>query len=249
MRHIGRPLSADGAAAAFRASVASSRRRSGPWFFTVCASTRTESLGVCAIQKPHWPSRSVEVGIILGHAAQGRGFARQSISALTQIAFGTLPIDTVWVQYRPANAAGRRLVRGLGFVQTAWRPPGAKRAHTIGVMQRSAWRELNNQPPRGNTMSSVIGFLESVGRDASLRHAGSRQWAAMLQREQVEPALRSAILRGDREDLDALLETPHKIYCALMTPKPKAPKKAPAKKPAKPPKKKAPAKKKPAKKK
>lgn len=245
MRHIGRPLSPAGASAAFRASLAASRGRSGPWFFTIGESRSSEALGLCAVQKPRRSSRSVEIGLILRRDAQGRGLARRSISMLTAIAFEALPIDTVWVQYRPANSAARRLVRDLGFVQTDWKPPGSKWAHAICIMQRSAWRKLHNLTPRGNTMSSVIGFLESVGRDASLRHAGSRQWAAMMRQERVEPAVRSAILRSDRGDLDVLLETPHKIYCALMTPKPK---KAPAKKPAKTPKK-APAKKKPAKKK
>jgi hypothetical protein len=89
------------------------------------------------------------------------------------------------------------------------------------------------------TMSSIIGFLENVGRDVALRHASRSQLRAAMEREHIAPALLDRTLIGDECD------TRHKIYCMLFPEKPpqkapskkpsKAPKKAPAKKPSKKP--------------
>jgi hypothetical protein len=87
----------------------------------------------------------------------------------------------------------------------------------------------------------MIRFLENVGSDAALRHIDVSLLQATMR--DLPAAARSALLARDRLEIDALIQTPHKIYCALLTPKP-APKKAPSRK--KPAPKKAPARKKPA---
>jgi len=83
-------------------------------------------------------------------------------------------------------------------------------------------------------VSNVISFLESVGRDAALRHLDSGQLESAMRRAEVAPEVRAAILGRDRASLDSLLEVREKLYCVLMTPEPK---KAPAKQPTKKPKK------------
>ena len=96
-------------------------------------------------------------------------------------------------------------------------------------------------------MSSTITFLDSVGRDAALRHATSAQLAAAMRRERIAPELHAAILGHGSTQIGEYLGVKEKIFC-LNFPK-KAPMKAPPKTPAKP--KKTPAKtpaKKPAKK-
>jgi len=88
-----------------------------------------------------------------------------------------------------------------------------------------------------------LNFLENIGRSAKLRHASPEQLQVAMGGEQIAPAMQLAILNQDRVQVEMLLDARNKIYCALMTPKPKrapakpgkAPKKAPGKKPAKKP--------------
>jgi len=92
-------------------------------------------------------------------------------------------------------------------------------------------------------MSNGLNFLENIGRSAKLRHASPEQLQVAMGGEQIAPAMQLAILNQDRAQVEMLLDARNKIYCALMTPKPKrapakpgkAPKKAPGKKPAKKP--------------
>jgi len=90
-------------------------------------------------------------------------------------------------------------------------------------------------------MSSIISFLDSVGRDAQVRRGAKDQLQFMMRREGFAPAVQSAFLHQDRSQIDALLGVTDKIYCANFSPK--LPEKAPRKKPAKKPAKKKPAKK------
>lgn len=84
-------------------------------------------------------------------------------------------------------------------------------------------------------MASMIGFIESVGRDAALRHATREQLLAHMRDAGVEPALRSAILDQDPAAIDSLIG-PRTLYCANFIQMPG--KEAPSKKPGKPAKKK-----------
>ncbi|HET7062966.1 MAG TPA: hypothetical protein VFI49_01735 [Rudaea sp.] len=92
-------------------------------------------------------------------------------------------------------------------------------------------------------MSNGLNFLENMGRSANLRHASAQQLQHAMRGQQIAPAMQLAILNQDQAQVEMLLDARNKIYCALMTPKPKrappkpgkAPKKAPGKKPAKKP--------------
>lgn len=61
-------------------------------------------------------------------------------------------------------------------------------------------------------MSNVIDFLENMGRDARLRHASPSDVQLALDREQIQPELRGAILAGDQARLEALLGQ-QILYC------------------------------------
>ena len=90
--------------------------------------------------------------------------------------------------------------------------------------------------------SNVIGFLENVGRSAALRHASREQLLQAMQREEITPVLRSALLQPQRMAIDGLLGVRETMYCTNQGTK--LPKKAPPKKtPAKAPPKKTPVKK------
>jgi hypothetical protein len=201
-------------------------------FFTIVEKKRNAAIGLCSIQAPELRERRAEIGVMLMRKACRRGFGKECIQALIEVAFEALPIDTVWVQYRPANAAAERLFGSLDFLPiTGVRPRAARRSHCIRAMHRSAWR-VHNQPSGGSTMSSTISFLESVGRDAALRHATGGQLAAAMQRERIAPELQAAILGQSNTQIGEHLGVRDKIHC-LNFPK-KAPMKAPAKSPGKP---------------
>ena len=52
-------------------------------------------------------------------------------------------------------------------------------------------------------MSNVISFLESVGQDATLRHASQDELELALTTAQIEPALQKAILGKDQTQIEA----------------------------------------------
>ena len=254
MRFIGRPLLPKQAAASFRATLHAMRQLQGPWFFVVLE-TRGCAVGVCSIQPVAACERSGEIGIMLRRDARRRQFASEALSALMAAAFRALPIDTVWVQYRKANRGAARLFDALGFSETdGWRPRGARPRLCVRIVQRPTLQ--SNQPQRGVPMSNtigsnVIGFLENVGRNAALRHASREQLLLAMQREEIAPELRSALLQPERMAIDGLLGVRETMHCQNQVIKPpkkvpplkKKPVKAPPKKtPAKAPPKKAPAK-------
>ena len=240
MRHIGRPMSPERASASLHATVAAGLQPHGPRFFVIVERRGRRAIGLCSMQAVAPHERSVEIGIMLRRKARRRQFASEALSALTAAALGTLPIDTVWVQYRKANRGAARLFDALGFSEIdGWRPAGARLRLCVRIVQRSALQ--SNQPQGTVHMSNVIGFLENAGRNAALRHATREQLLQAMQREQIEPALCSALLQPERMAIDGLLGVREKMYAVNKAIVP--PKKAPAKKtPAKAPPKKAPAK-------
>jgi hypothetical protein len=67
-------------------------------------------------------------------------------------------------------------------------------------------------------MSNVIAFLETMGQDAELRHAGRAELYRELTDRQVDTDAQWAILRGDSERLGVLLGAPTIICCSITAP-------------------------------
>lgn len=65
-------------------------------------------------------------------------------------------------------------------------------------------------------MSNVIAFLETMGQDAELRHAGRSELYRELTDRQVDADAQWAILRGDGERLGSLLDAPTIVCCAVQ---------------------------------
>jgi hypothetical protein len=63
-------------------------------------------------------------------------------------------------------------------------------------------------------VSDVIDILEALGADADLVRSPARL-DDMLQREGVEPVLRSALLQGDLDTLQTLLRAPDNVCCLI----------------------------------
>jgi RimJ/RimL family protein N-acetyltransferase len=139
MRFIGRPLSKHEARASFEATLEEMLTRKRLAFFTIVEKPR-RPIGFCSIQAPQPRARRVEIGLMLIREARRRGFGAQCARALIAAAFEALPIDTVWVQYRPANASAERLFGSIGFLpKVGPRPLNARSANRISVLQRIAW--------------------------------------------------------------------------------------------------------------
>jgi hypothetical protein len=63
-----------------------------------------------------------------------------------------------------------------------------------------AYRYLKGSTPfhkTGDTMKDTIDLLESIGRDASLRHASKEKLTAVLVQAQASEALTAAVMSGD----------------------------------------------------
>lgn len=64
-------------------------------------------------------------------------------------------------------------------------------------------------------MSNVIGFLEEMGRDAQLRHAGADALESALAHVGIDPPLQAAIANGDPRCLEMLLGARTDLVCGL----------------------------------
>ncbi len=172
----------------------------------------------------------------------------EALSVLVAAALRTLPIDTVWVQYRRANDGAARLFDALGFTEVdVWRPRGARTRSCVRIVQRP-WRKQFIQSQKGFPVSNVIGFIENVGRNAALRHASREQLLQAMRDEDLSPTQRETLLGADVSAIDSLIGIRDTMYCALFPRggrrrrrrrrrrrhlRSAPPKKAPAKKPAK----------------
>jgi len=67
-------------------------------------------------------------------------------------------------------------------------------------------------------MSNVIAFLETMGQDAELRHAGRSELYRELNERKVDAEAQWAILRGDSERLETLLGAPVIVCCSITPP-------------------------------
>ncbi|MDE1886085.1 MAG: GNAT family N-acetyltransferase [Xanthomonadaceae bacterium] len=245
MRHIGKPLSRATAAASLRATVAAMRKPAGLRFFVIAECQSRLGVGLCSLRPAAWDKRGIELGIMLVHTARRHGYAREAFAALINYAFRALPIDTIWVQYRRANAGMARLCDILGFEGNFLPRSGTSVRRCVRIRRDRNGAVFSNQPTRGITMSNIIGFLEQAGSNAAMRHASREALLRTMQDKEIENVLR----QPHRSLLDDLTGARETMYCkntAIAPPKQKAPaKKKPAKKtPAKKPAKKAPAKRK-----
>jgi len=139
MHFIAPPMTREEARLCFEATLETTQSGAGPRFFVIVDKQVNTAIGLCSTQTVQPRARRVEAGMMLKAAFRRRGVGSEVLAALITTAFEALPIDTVWVQYHPANSAAKRLVAGLGFSPNGVLPRAARRGHCIGFMQRSAW--------------------------------------------------------------------------------------------------------------
>ncbi len=162
MKFIARPLSRHAAARAFQAMLDSMRESALPLFLVIQERGHRHPVGFCGIQMPDQRMRGAEIGIVLDPAACRKGYGREVLGALVDLAFASLPIDCVWVQYRAVNSAAARLFAGAGFSPAAVRPRRAGKTQDICALQRSACCKSNKEGKLLCRTSSVFLKLSGV---------------------------------------------------------------------------------------
>jgi RimJ/RimL family protein N-acetyltransferase len=162
MQFIARPLSRRAAAESFQAILDSTHGCDGPLFFAIQQKGCRRPLGFCGVQLPDQRMRGVEIGIVLDANARRRGYAGEVLGALVDLAFTSLPIECVWVQYRATNSAAERLFAGAGFSSTATRPHRVRQTQHVRALQRTAYRKSNQKGKVPCRTSSVFLKLSDV---------------------------------------------------------------------------------------
>jgi len=67
----------------------------------------------------------------------------------------------------------------------------------------------------GDIMSNLIQFLETMGSNADLRHAAKPTLYKALNAANVDQDAQWALLRGDRNRLEALLGARNEMVCSI----------------------------------
>lgn len=116
MRHIGRPLPLARSQDYLRATANARHQPCGPWFFVIVVRDTQRVIGMCSVRRATTQATRAEVGIMLLRGARGHGYAAEALGALIDRASETLPITTVWAQYRRANPGTEKLLDALGFL-------------------------------------------------------------------------------------------------------------------------------------
>lgn len=68
-------------------------------------------------------------------------------------------------------------------------------------------------------MTEIIDFLEKLGQDAQLRHAGCGEISAALAAARIDKVAAEAILAGDERTLAAHLAARSEVCCLIFAPR------------------------------
>lgn len=88
-------------------------QRDHPAWFVALKET-DEAIGFCALKEPE-PKHFEESGIAIGRAYQGRGYGREILSLLLDLAFGRLGAEDFRYGYFQDNEKSRKLAEHFGF--------------------------------------------------------------------------------------------------------------------------------------
>ncbi len=136
MRCIGPTLTTQQAARSFRAALRiGTRPLDGPLFITIVERASQNSLGLCAIQQI--VMRRAETGVIVKAAARGRGFATESLRAVIEWGFVTLPLEHIWVRCSVHNTIAERLFRTVALTRQP--AAGPEPSQVIWSVDRKSW--------------------------------------------------------------------------------------------------------------
>jgi RimJ/RimL family protein N-acetyltransferase len=119
----------------------------GTWFqLGIVNATSGELIGDCGLHFRADEPRQVELGITLGPAHQGCGFAREALESVLQYAFGSLGKHRVIAVTDSENRAAAKLFAHLGFrreghfMEHIWFK-GALGSEFLFALSRREWQE------------------------------------------------------------------------------------------------------------
>ncbi|MHB1415217.1 MAG: GNAT family N-acetyltransferase [Chloroflexota bacterium] len=109
-------------------------------------------LGGTGLHRIDWEGRAFEIGYWLRRTATGRGFAREAVRLLTELAFDVLEASRVEIHVDPRNAPSRRVAEDVGYEQRDSPPAGGEGEEPEAVVyaltpagyQRLAWRQAGD---------------------------------------------------------------------------------------------------------
>lgn len=147
MRHVGAPLTAPRARAAFDrvlAQLAAASPRAAYWVLParVDPAASAAGVGLMALQAASGDIDRAEVGVLLPPQAQGGGVASAALAALADMAFTTSALQTLWARHAEGHAAAAALMRRVGF-DAAPRDGGSECRWQLG---RTQWARLRGIP-------------------------------------------------------------------------------------------------------
>ena len=67
-------------------------------------------------------------------------------------------------------------------------------------------------------MSNLVDFLETIGRDASLRHAAPANLHDAMQAARIDGDAQWAVMRGDCHRVEQILQARQNMVCLIMAP-------------------------------
>lgn len=110
MRHIGAPLTLEGAKRRFRGTLAiCTRQPPAGLLFSICDKTSNHNIGICSLLNFDRARSRAEVGVMLRPAWQGQGLGAEALRLVLTLAFATLSINEVWGQFNPSHVAVERM--------------------------------------------------------------------------------------------------------------------------------------------
>lgn len=114
MRHVGPPMEAAAASAAFDRVLAAMRRPRPGLHCWIMRDRGGRRVGLIAVV-PDEGDACGELGLLFPHDRQGRGYATEAVRGLLQRLPPRPGADVLWARHRPGNAGVVALMRRLGF--------------------------------------------------------------------------------------------------------------------------------------
>jgi ribosomal-protein-alanine N-acetyltransferase len=86
-----------------------------PW--VVASRTNEQMIGTCAIWNIDRPNHRAEIGYVLAPEWWGKGLTTEAVAAAVTFGFTNMGLHRIEAETDPENAASRRVLEKLGFVQ------------------------------------------------------------------------------------------------------------------------------------
>lgn len=105
-------------------------------------------VGKCSLHVTDWAVPSFMIGYWVNKPFEGQGYITEAVQAITDIAFGTLGANRVWLSCEPRNLRSRRVAERAGFILEAElrnerrMPDGRLRDTLIYSMVSEEWKAL-----------------------------------------------------------------------------------------------------------